>query len=236
MLTPMAPTPDDGLPRRLFNGTATGPYADEMDIDWQAKGAVTEVKTQGSCESCYSFATTGSVEGISFIKNNKLLDLSEQMIVSCDTLDNGCGTGLMDNAYKWINSVGGLCSETDYPRRPCVRVLRESTPRQRENASRYVSGDGTVPACDNTKCSVQPNTLVTNAVDVPPNEPMLATSILQQPIAVGIDATCEEQRPTTGVCFETKPVGNPDNIDPVVGARRGDDALLDGHLRDGLWS
>lgn len=179
MLSTMASRPSgDGLPRSVFNRSVDV----SMDVDWQEKGAVTEVKTQGNCESCYSFATTGAVEGISFIEHGRLLDLSEQMIVSCDALDNGCATGLMDNAFAWINSVGGLCSESDYP---------------------YVSGDGSVPACDNTRCSVQSNTLVTSAVDVPPIEPMLATALMQQPIAVGIDAACEELMRYSAGIYET---------------------------------
>ena len=53
-------------------------------VDWVSKGAVTPVKNQARCGSCWAFSTTGSVEGAYQIANKELLSLSEEDLVQCD--------------------------------------------------------------------------------------------------------------------------------------------------------
>lgn len=83
--------------------------------DWVAAGAVTPIKDQGQCGSCWAFSTTGSLEGVNYIKTGTLKSLSEQELVDCDReQDMGCGGGLMNNAFEFIIGNKGVDTENDY--------------------------------------------------------------------------------------------------------------------------
>eukprot|EP00542_Grammatophora_oceanica_P013777 CAMPEP_0194026590 /NCGR_PEP_ID=MMETSP0009_2-20130614/891_1 /TAXON_ID=210454 /ORGANISM="Grammatophora oceanica, Strain CCMP 410" /LENGTH=370 /DNA_ID=CAMNT_0038665363 /DNA_START=36 /DNA_END=1148 /DNA_ORIENTATION=+ len=134
-------------------------------VNWIDAGAVTDIKNQGACGSCWAFSTTGALEGAKFLKTGELTPLSEQNLLDCDHQDLGCNGGLMDNAFKFDEKSGGLCSETDYP----YEAVQHDTCK--------------------TDCTDVPGSIVKTFVDVPPgDERALLSAIAMQPISVAIQA------------------------------------------------
>jgi len=142
-------------------------------FDWRTKGAVTPVKNQGQCGSCWAFSSTGNVEGQHFLSGQKLVGLSEQNLVDCDhecmpydgesSCDSGCEGGLMPNAFHYIASNNGIDSETSYP---------------------YEAVDGT---CSFKRADVAAK--ITNWTMVSQNETQMAAYMYQHgPLSIAADA------------------------------------------------
>lgn len=134
-------------------------------VDWTTKGAVTPVKNQGQCGSCWSFSATGALEGAWFVSRKVLANLSEQQLVDCSTKEGnqGCNGGLMDYAFQYVIDNKGLTSEALYPYKATgPNACKTGLPS-------YVTAKG--------------------FTDVPTNsQTALMTAVVQQPVAVAIEA------------------------------------------------
>jgi cathepsin L len=151
-------------------------------VDWVAKGAVTSVKNQGQCGSCWAFSAVGALEGAMAVAGHKLVDLSEQELVSCDTGllgGHGCMGGNQAQAFGWVKS-NGMCTLSDYP-----YVCMDQKSEQCTSAT-----------CEKTKCATPALKAggwftkgdVTNYALVDQTTEALEEAVSRQPIAVAIEA------------------------------------------------
>jgi hypothetical protein len=139
------------------------PEAD--DVDWRQKGAITAVKDQGQCGSCWAFSATAAIESYNFLAGKGLLVLSPQQIVSCDTRDGGCNGGNTESAYQYVHTAGGQELEASYP---------------------YTSGHGVRGSCrfDPSKIAAR----ITGYRSVARSETALAAALNQGPVSVCLAA------------------------------------------------
>jgi len=155
----------DGLPHlgTFKSSGATLPAS----VDWNSKGAVTPVKNQGGCGSCWAFSTTGALEGAYQISTGKLVSLSEQQLVDCAKSfgEMGCQGGSMDSAFQYVQQKG-LDTEASY------------------------SYKGVGSICKATSGSMGiPKGTVTGFHDVTQqDEHALMEAVAQQPVSIAIEA------------------------------------------------
>lgn len=163
------------------------------EVNWVEDGAVTPVKNQERCGSCWAFSATGAIEGANFVTNGELIPLSEQILVDCDTVDHGCEGGIMDTAFEFDEADGGLCSEEDYP---------------------YTALDDT---CKDDQCVAVPGTKVLSYHDIPESSMHgLLMSIIKQPTSIAMQADQLSFQLYAGGVFDDVDCGESGMIDHGV--------------------
>jgi cathepsin L len=132
-------------------------------VDWTTKGAVTPVKDQGQCGSCWAFSTTGGLEGAWKLASGSLTSMSEQFFVDCSKQNSGCNGGLMDYAFSFAKS-NAVATESSYP---------------------YTARDGT---CKSSYSTAIPAGGVTGYTDISSSASALKSALDGQPVSVAIQA------------------------------------------------
>jgi cathepsin L len=139
-------------------------------VDWRSEGAVTGVKDQGQCGSCWTFSSTGSLEGRHFQKSGVLTSFSEQQLVDCCNNgvgqcynSQGCQGGVMDEALTYSQQFD-LMTEDDYP-------------YTAENGSCAYQGAGSGAGYNNV-----------SKTDIEPNQDAFKASLAQGPTSIAIEA------------------------------------------------
>lgn len=138
-------------------------------VDWRNEGAVTEVKDQGQCRSCWAFSTVGAVEGLNKIVTGELVTLSEQDLINCNKENNGCGGGKVETAYEFIINNGGLGTDNDYPYKALNGVCNDRLKENNKNV--MIDGYENLPAND---------------------ESALMKAVAHQPVTAVVDSSSRE--------------------------------------------
>ncbi|KAL9642544.1 hypothetical protein ABK040_011111 [Willaertia magna] len=154
-------------------------------FDWREKGAVTNVRDQASCGSCFAFSAVQNIEGQFFLGNNgPLTELSVQQIVECDPLDCGCFGGFPYLVYTYLQKSGGIVPEKSYPY--CIPPIGTCFPCNTNTS--YCP----TPSFCNTTCSIQNSQIIARIngyENVSTNEDDIAHYLMKNgPLSVCLNA------------------------------------------------
>ncbi len=180
-------------------------------VNWVEAGMTTPVKDQGACGSCWTFATTGTVEAANAIFGSGLVSLSEQQLVDCVTVDDGCNGGMTYDAYTYLMSANAYL-EKDWA---------------------YTAKDG---VCHYKASKASDITLSTYVCVQPQTPAAMKVAVAQQPVAISVDAGSTVFHNYTGGVLDSTACGiNTNHAISIVGYGTDEDSGLEYWLVRNSW-
>jgi len=142
-------------------------YTYPTSVDWVTAGAVTPIKNQEQCGSCWAFSSTGAMEGMWKINHGSLISLSEEQLVQCVNLCYGCNGGNTGLVFAYYANKNKMYGENAYP---------------------YTSGKGTTGTCSYPG-SGQTEVKTSGSSNVTANSvSAMKTALAAQPVSIAIEA------------------------------------------------
>jgi C1A family cysteine protease len=125
--------------------------------DWRLKNAVTPVKDQEQCGSCWAFSTTENLESMWFLAGNPIPTLGPQQLVDCDPQSQGCNGGWTYWAFEYLMTVAGQESEASYPYTAQTGTCNYNAALAVATVKNYTFA---VPPCESGPCTTQNENLL----------------------------------------------------------------------------
>lgn len=141
--------------------TGEGVRIPRANVNWTASGAVSAIKDQGQCGSCWTFGAAGAIESALKIAGGPLVQLSEQNLLDCTSTQYSCNGGSPIGAFQYVISNKGINTMASY----AYQAAQGSCRYNAANSGATITGYSRVTAND---------------------ESALAAAVSRQPVTVAI--------------------------------------------------
>lgn len=193
--------PNTMNPEEGKRGGATPPTLDQsLDIpaafDWRDHGAITPVRDQASCGSCWAESAVGNMESIWYLANKDklkaIVPLSVEQVVECDPHDYACYGGFPKGGYEYVLEHGGLASEADYPYSKGGKTICLANQTYNQTCGDGMCDDPPLTNWCDLKCSDNKHksaARISSWSALPTDEDKIAAFLVQHgPVSVGMNA------------------------------------------------
>lgn len=190
---PMNPEDEQFRGEQMAPSNVAAPAA----FDWRDSGAVTDIKDQGSCGSCWAESAVGNIESVWYLSHKNSLSapvpLSVQQVIECDAHDDACYGGFPSGAFQYVKESGGIALEDDYKYVIDGHTICLANQTFNETCGDGICDDPPLTSWCDTTCSDKKHKYaasITSWNSLPTDEDQIASLLAQNgPVSVAIDAS-----------------------------------------------